>query len=71
MYFKGVKIFNKKPRNLIIGGSVYGHKNLTKRQLDNDSIKAFLQVGEIVIPKKHARKVEKFLDKEGIKLPNM
>ena len=36
-----------------------------------DNIPALLQGGEIVIPKKYAPKVAKFLKKEKINLPNM
>ena len=64
-----------KPTNFKKGGMVKPkHKNIPKGALpkgDVDTAFARLQVGEIVIPKKHTKKVAKFLKEEGIKLPNM
>jgi hypothetical protein len=64
-----------KPTNFRKGGMVKPkHKNIPKGALpkgDVDTAFARLQVGEIVIPKKHTKKVAKFLKEEGIKLPNM
>jgi len=36
-----------------------------------DQVPALLQIGELVIPKKHTPKVENFLKSKGIKLPGM
>lgn len=36
-----------------------------------DHVPAMLQVGEIVIPKKHANRVARLLKREHIKLPNL
>lgn len=71
MWFKGVPIFNKRPRNLRFGGFVKSHPKMTKKQLDNDSILAYLMPNEIVIPVRHSRKVAEFLKKEHIKLPGL
>ena len=38
---------------------------------DSDKVLARLQIGEIVIPKKHVKKITKYLKDEKIKLPNM
>lgn len=73
MLFGGVKVFNNKYRTRYyrFGGKVTPHKNMTKEQLENDSVKAILQPNEIVIPVKYADRVAKILKKEGIKLPNL
>lgn len=72
MLFKGVRVFNSKPRNFYrFGGHVKKDPQMTRRQLQNDSVKAILQPGEIVIPVKHADKVAKFLKEQRIKLPNL
>lgn len=64
-----------KPTNFKKGGMVKPkHQNIPKGKLpkgDVDTAYARLQVGEVVIPKKHSKKVAKFLKEEGIKLPNM
>lgn len=36
-----------------------------------DMVPALLQQGELIVPKKHTPKVEKFLKSKGIKLPGM
>lgn len=71
--FGNVDIFNNKYRTRLykFGGKVTAHKNMTKEQLENDSVKAILQPNEIVIPVKYADRVAKLLKKEGIKLPNL
>lgn len=71
MKFKGTKVYNNRPRLFRFGGGVYKTKNMSQRQLNNDSVRAILMPGEIVIPTKHANKVAKFLKKENIKLPNL
>lgn len=57
------------------GGEVLPlHQNIPKEMLkqnDPDRVSARLQVGEIVIPKKHSSLVSSFLKKKGIRLPNM
>ena len=64
-----------KPNNFRKGGKVLKkHKNIPKGALpkgDVDTAFARLQVGELVIPKKHTKKVSKFLKEEGIKLSGM
>ena len=64
-----------KPTNFRKGGIVKPkHKNIPKGALpkgDVDTAYARLQVGELVIPKKHTKKVSKFLKEEGIKLSGM
>jgi hypothetical protein len=71
MFFNGVKVFNNKPRLFVGGGNVVKTGVMTRKQLNNDSVRAILQVGEMVIPKKHAKLVTNFLKKQNIKLPDM
>lgn len=63
------------PTNFKKGGMVKSkHKNIPKSALpkgDVDTAFARLQVGELVIPKKHTKKVSKFLKDNKIKLPGM
>lgn len=63
------------PHNFTKGGTVKTtHKNIPKKLLknkDQDQVLARLQAGEIVIPKKHVKKVVPLLKKAGIKLPNV
>jgi len=63
------------PHNFTKGGAVKAsHKNIPKKLLKNkdpDQVLARLQAGEIVIPKKHVKKVVPLLKKAGIKLPNV
>jgi len=63
------------PTNFKKGGKVLKkHQNIPKKALkkgDVDTAYARLQVGELVIPKKHTKKVSKFLKEEGIKLSGM
>lgn len=63
------------PTNFRKGGIVKPkHKNIPKSALpkgDVDTAFARLQVGELVIPKKHTKKVSKFLKDNKIKLPGM
>ena len=74
--WKGTPIYNPNhPRILKDGGYVEPRKNMTKRQIKNDSILAVLQPNEIVIPVKYkgiplAKKVKKYLIKNKIILPN-
>jgi len=57
MKFKGTKIFNpRKPRCYLTGGAVSKSNNMTRRQLQNDSVLAVLQPGEAVIPVKYYHK---------------
>jgi hypothetical protein len=77
--FKGVPLFNKTPRKYdLVGGYVKKHPDMTRQQLNNDSVKAILMPGELVIPFKHrkfedgglVRKVVKYLKQDlGVKLP--
>jgi len=72
-YKKGGKVIA--PHNFTKGGEVKPkHKNIPKALLKNkdpDTVFARLQAGEIVIPKKHVKKVAPMLKKAGIKLPNV
>lgn len=64
-----------KPTSFKKGGLVKPkHKNIPSSALpkgDVDTAFARLQVGELVIPKKHTKAVSKFLKENKIKLPNM
>jgi hypothetical protein len=64
-------IYNKKFRTKYIHGGTVIAKNQPKYMNSHDSIKAILQVGEIVIPVKHSKKVSKLLKDNNIILPNM
>lgn len=75
------RIFNKRARHMVSGGSVSASPMMTKSQLENDSVKAILQPGELVVPVKHFQKGKRPLrladmtmrefKKRGIKLPGM
>lgn len=74
-FFKGVPIFNSKPRFYKKGGYIELEPTMTRSQRDNDSIQAILQAGELIIPRKFngislVPKVIKFLKKNNIHLPN-
>ena len=71
MFFNGVKVFNNKPRMFFNGGNVKKTGVMTRKQLNNDSVRAILQVGEMVIPKKYTNLITGYLKKQHIKLPNM
>jgi uncharacterized cupredoxin-like copper-binding protein len=65
-----------KPHNFSSkGGKVSRkHKNIPAKLLhkhDPDQVLARLSAGEIVIPRKHVKKVETFLKAKKIKLPGM
>lgn len=64
-----------KIKNFIKGGKVefpVGYDVFARKALGNfDIVPSILQPNEIVIPVKHAKKVEKFLKQEKIKLPNL
>ena len=62
-------LFNKKPRALQQGGNVTRHPKMTRAQLRNDSVRAILMPGEIVIPVKYAKTVNAFLKSRRIHLP--
>jgi len=80
---KGGKVgpYNNKPRNLKFAGGRITHKRgMTRYQHNNDSVRALLMPGEIVIPKfyqKNKRKinlagqVEQYLKKRKVILPGM
>ena len=68
--FKNTPLVNpSQPRMLKHGGYVHKTKKTTKIQSANDSILAVLTPGELVIPKKHTRKVMAYLRKRKIRLP--
>lgn len=63
------------PHNFIHGAKVKKkHKNIPAALVktgDTDMVLARVQAGELVIPRKHVKKVESFLKKNKIKLPGM
>lgn len=63
------------PVPFVKGGKVLKkHQNIPKQSLkkgDPDTVYARVQAGELVIPKKHVKKVSAYLKKEKIKLPHM
>lgn len=82
MLFKGVKVFNHRPRTSLYGrgGKVAPRPTMTLKQRNNDSVLTILQPGEVVVPVRHfqkkkkkwlnlANKVQRDLEKEGIHLP--
>jgi len=78
-YFKGgiTKDAAKKisPHNFVKGAKVQKkHKNIPASLVktgDTDMVLARVQAGELVIPRKHVKKVEAFLKSKKIKLPGM
>jgi hypothetical protein len=64
-----------KPHNFIHGAKVKKHhKNIPASLVktgDTDMVLARVQAGELVIPRKHVKKVESFLKSKKIKLPGM
>jgi hypothetical protein len=63
------------PHNFINGAKVKKkHKNIPASLVktgDTDMVLARVQAGELVIPRKHVKKVESFLRSKKIKLPGM
>lgn len=63
------------PHNFIKGAKVSKkHKNIPASLVktgDTDMVLARVQAGELVIPRKHVKKVESFLKSKHIKLPGM
>jgi len=81
MYFKGVKVYNPDyPRRYAFGGRVKAYGDMTKKQIENDSINAILMPNELIIPVSHPKmkkkgalvnEVIKHLDESfNIRLPN-
>lgn len=73
--------FNLKPRLLEGGGRVTTKRGMSHYQRHNDSVRAILQPGEVVIPVKYYQKNKKkhinladdvlaYLKKKKVKLPN-
>jgi len=64
------KQYNVKPRlqYFFDGGAIIAKQ--PSYMNNRDSVRAILQVGEIVIPKKHATTVVRMLKSRNIKLPN-
>jgi len=54
---------------LLRGGLVRRHRNMTRSQVSNDSVRAILMPNEIVIPVKYAKRVNRFLKQKHMKLP--
>lgn len=77
MKIKGVKVYNPHHiRNYQNGGYIYPKSDMSKKQLNNDSVLGILQPGEIVIPVKYqgkplAKNIAKLLKRKNIYLPNM
>ena len=69
--FNGTKVYNNRARNYLNGGYVSKQKNMTLKQLQNDSVRAMLRPGEMVIPVVYTKLITKYLKKKNIKLPNM
>lgn len=63
------------PHNFINGAKVQKrHKNIPASLVktgDTDMVLVRVQAGELVIPRKHVKKVETFLRSKKIKLPGM
>jgi hypothetical protein len=72
---KGGKVQKVIPHNFVNGAKVKKHhKNIPAslvRTGDTDMVLARVQAGELVIPRKHVKKVEAFLKDKKIKLPGM
>lgn len=73
--------YNIKPHILKRGARISRKRGMTRYQRNNDSVRAILQPGELVIPVKYYQKekkrkipladqVEAMLKKRGIRLPN-
>lgn len=76
MKWKGVDVYNNRPRNYSDGGYIYPKSNMSKEQLRNDSVLGILKPNEIVIPVRYkgkplARKIVKILKEKNIYLPHM
>lgn len=75
--YNGTRVYNfHHPRQYKRGGFVYPKKNMTRKQLNDDSIHAMLRPGEMVIPvsykgKPLAKKIIKYLKNNNIYLPKM
>lgn len=75
--FKGTPVYNPYlPRDLTNGGYIYKKKNMTQKQLNNDSVIGILRPGEIVIPVKYKNRnsaslVKKYLMSQKIYLPHL
>lgn len=76
-HFKGVPVYNPhKPRDLRYGSYIYSGKNMSKKQLKNDSVVGILRPGELVIPVKYKNintsdLVKKYLLSKKIYLPHL
>lgn len=79
--FKGVPVHNLRPREMSDGELVRA-KGLTKQQKNADTVRAVVQVGEIVVPRFYqktkrskklplAKMTEQWLRELGVKLPGM
>ncbi len=74
-FAKGGKVKRIVPKNLVNGGKLHKKdKNIPASLVktgDTDMVLARVQAGELVIPRKHVKKVETFLKSKKIKLPGM
>jgi|GEM_PF-1105493 len=74
-FAKGGKVKRIVPKNLVKGGKLkQKDKNIPASLVktgDTDMVLARVQAGELVIPRKHVKKVESFLKSKKIKLPGM
>jgi hypothetical protein len=62
-----------------MGGKIHQYKNMTKKQIDNDSVMIIAQPNELIIPTTHPKypnkgdlvnKVIDYLELLNVKLPN-
>ena len=79
MIFHGVKVYNpKQPWMYAGGGKVHTRSDMSLKQRLNDSVKAIVQPGELIIPVVHkglpngalVHNVIGYLRRHGVRLPN-
>lgn len=63
--------FNRKPRtrHYLLGGMIHKDKKMTQLMLKNDSVRAILQPGEIVIPKLYSYEIKKYIKTRNLNIP--
>ncbi len=64
------QVYNKIPKNGIRGGWVMPMPDMTKSQLNNDSVSTILMPNEMVIPVKYTKMVSDYLKKKNISFGN-
>lgn len=70
-YYNGgqvsVPIYNKsKPRDYTGGGYIEPEPDMTREQLESDSLKTKLEYGSLVVPKKYTPMVKKWMKENGL-----